>query len=201
MPHPRHQLGAHPRTGDNQPAWWCEGGPGHDICCIGLFKPPRRGPGPAVTLVSGARTKGCGNSQTDVDHHVSDHPRATGTGMADRLRQQPVMRPNRRPDTHATCTTTLRAEPALMRRLNPPRFATGKPPTARWCRVGDLAAAEVDQTAGRMLRPHLPAPNDHVHLCIKMRRRIALNSGTRPPTAAGQLARIAKRPAAYARHR
>jgi hypothetical protein len=142
---------------------------------------PRRGPGPAVTLVSGARTKGCGNSQTDVDHHVSDHPRATGTGMADRLPQQPVMRPNRRPDTHATCTTTLRAEPALMRRLNPPRFAAGKPPTARWCRVGDLAAAEVDRTAGRMLRPHLPEPNDHVHLRIKMRRRNALNSGTRLP--------------------
>jgi hypothetical protein len=45
MPHPRQQLGAHPRTGDNQPAWWCEGGPGHDICCIGLFKSAPAGPG------------------------------------------------------------------------------------------------------------------------------------------------------------
>jgi hypothetical protein len=36
---PRHQLGAHPRTVDNQAVWWCKGGSGHDICFIGRWAP------------------------------------------------------------------------------------------------------------------------------------------------------------------
>jgi hypothetical protein len=46
------------------------------------------------------------------------------------------------------------------------------------CIVGDLAAAEVDQAAGRMHQLHFPAPNDHARLCIKMCRQNALNSAT-----------------------
>ncbi len=51
-----------------------------------------------------------------------------------------------------------------------------KPSSAASAELGDPAAPEVDQTAGRLPPTELPAANDHAGICMRMRWRNTLNS-------------------------